>query len=100
MEKTWAWLGWAGLGWAGLGWAGRTAAGRSIWVSPHAYWRHQPSAATSQCRDSVTNNCFKQFNPSKPAEYGLVVTVLSATAFKQFNPASKPASKPAEYGVI
>ena len=39
-----------GPGWAGPGWA---AAGRSIWVSPHAYWRHQPSAATSQCGDQT-----------------------------------------------
>ena len=53
MEKTWAVPGWARL----------AAAGRSIWVSPHAYWRHQPSA-------DQTSNCFKQFNPSKPAKYG------------------------------
>ena len=59
-----------GPGWAGPGWA---AAGRSIWVSPHAYWRHQPSAATSQCGDQTvlpTTELLQQFNPSKPAKYG------------------------------
>ena len=62
LEKTWA-----VPGWARLGSSRQVNMGQSTRVlATPAQCSHQPVWRP----DSLTNNCFKQFNPSKPAKYG------------------------------